>query len=107
MIFIVDDDPSVRTSLTRLLRSAGYEARAFANATEFLHELDSAGADDWNEGAVDEIVDDGSATAVGAFDGRETATGDPVVRTAPPVHAAIVRVRAMPKTASPRLAEGA
>jgi len=69
--------------------------------------VDSAGADDWNEGAVDEIVDDGSATAVGAFDGRETATGDPVVRTAPPVHAAIVRVRAMPKTASPRLAEGA
>ena len=36
MIFIVDDDPSVRVSLTRLLRSAGYEALAFASAEEFL-----------------------------------------------------------------------
>ena len=44
MIFIVDDDPSIQRSLTRLLRSAGYEARAFANAAEFLHDLDAAGA---------------------------------------------------------------
>lgn len=45
MIFIVDDEPSVRKSLTRLLSSAGYEARAFANAAEFLDGLDAAGAD--------------------------------------------------------------
>jgi CheY-like chemotaxis protein len=44
MILIVDDDPSIRRSLTRLLRSAGYEARSFASASEFLHDLDAAGA---------------------------------------------------------------
>ena len=43
MIFIVDDDPSVRTSLTRLLRSEGYEARAFADAAEYLQHADAAG----------------------------------------------------------------
>jgi FixJ family two-component response regulator len=36
MIFIVDDDPSVRRSLTRLLGSAGYTIEAFASAKEFL-----------------------------------------------------------------------
>jgi FixJ family two-component response regulator len=36
MILIVDDDQSIRTSLTRLLRSAGYEARAFADAEEYV-----------------------------------------------------------------------
>jgi CheY-like chemotaxis protein len=39
MIFIVDDDRSVRTSLTRLMRSAGYEARAFASPEEYLDAL--------------------------------------------------------------------
>lgn len=43
MIFIVDDDPSVRTSLTRLLRSVDYEAQAFGNSAEFLDGLDAAG----------------------------------------------------------------
>ena len=36
MIFVVDDDPSVRRSLTRLLTSAGYGVEAFASAGEFL-----------------------------------------------------------------------
>jgi FixJ family two-component response regulator len=36
LVFIVDDDPSVRKSLTRLLRGAGYEVEAFASAAEFL-----------------------------------------------------------------------
>jgi FixJ family two-component response regulator len=35
-VFVVDDDASVRKALTRLLRSAGWQAEAFASATEFL-----------------------------------------------------------------------
>jgi len=35
-VFVVDDDPSVRRSLTRLLASAGYTVEAFASAKEFL-----------------------------------------------------------------------
>jgi len=35
-VLIVDDDPSVRKSLARLVRAAGYEAEAFASAREFL-----------------------------------------------------------------------
>lgn len=35
-VFIVDDDPSVRKGLGRLLRSAGYEIEAFGSAQEFL-----------------------------------------------------------------------
>src|SRR3954470_6412449 len=42
MIFIVDDDQSVRTSLSRLMRSAGYEARAFAGAEEYLDDVGGA-----------------------------------------------------------------
>ncbi len=38
-IFIVDDDPSVRTSLTRLLRAEGTDPLAFATAEEFLDHL--------------------------------------------------------------------
>lgn len=40
MIAIVDDDRSIRTSLARLMRSAGYEARAFANSEEYLNDVD-------------------------------------------------------------------
>ena len=35
-IFIVDDDPSVRKSLLRLMSSAGWQGEAFASAQEFL-----------------------------------------------------------------------
>ncbi len=35
-VFIVDDDPSVRKSLLRLIRSGGWHAEAFACAEEFL-----------------------------------------------------------------------
>jgi FixJ family two-component response regulator len=36
LIAIVDDDPSVRRSLQRLIRSAGWKAETFASAQEFL-----------------------------------------------------------------------
>jgi FixJ family two-component response regulator len=35
-VFVVDDDPSVRKALGRLLRSAGLRAEAFASAQDFL-----------------------------------------------------------------------
>jgi FixJ family two-component response regulator len=35
-VYIVDDDASVRKSLDRLVRSAGFAARAFPSAKEFL-----------------------------------------------------------------------
>ena len=36
IIAIVDDDPSVRRGLTRLIRSVGWKAETFASAQEFL-----------------------------------------------------------------------
>jgi FixJ family two-component response regulator len=36
LITVVDDDPSVRKSMERLLRAAGFEATSFASAREFL-----------------------------------------------------------------------
>src|SRR4029453_19350704 len=34
--YVVDDDPSVRKSLTRMLTSVGYAGEAFASAGDFL-----------------------------------------------------------------------
>ena len=39
IIAIVDDDPSVRRSLQRLVRSAGYTVETFASARDFLEWL--------------------------------------------------------------------
>ena len=36
IIHVVDDDPSFRTAVTRLLRAAKYEARGYRSASEFL-----------------------------------------------------------------------
>jgi FixJ family two-component response regulator len=36
VVYVVDDDPSVRKALERLLRSAGHDAKTFASASEFL-----------------------------------------------------------------------
>ena len=36
IVFVVDDEPSVCLSMTRLLRSVGLEARTFTSAQEFL-----------------------------------------------------------------------
>jgi len=42
-VFLVDDDASVRKALTRLLRSAGYDVKAFASAREFLDNAQDEG----------------------------------------------------------------
>jgi RNA polymerase sigma factor (sigma-70 family) len=36
LVFVVDDDPSVRKGLTRLIKAAGHEVEAFASARDFL-----------------------------------------------------------------------
>jgi len=36
LVFVVDDDASVRRSLARLVKTAGYEAEAFASVRDFL-----------------------------------------------------------------------
>jgi FixJ family two-component response regulator len=40
-VFVVDDDPSVRKGLARLLRTAGHDIQAFASASEFLNQVDA------------------------------------------------------------------
>jgi FixJ family two-component response regulator len=42
MIYIVDDDDSVRASLVRLMRSAGLPASAFPTAEDFLRDMPPA-----------------------------------------------------------------
>ena len=42
-VFVVDDEPSVRRSLARLLKTAGYEVEVFASAREFLEHTPSDG----------------------------------------------------------------
>jgi two-component system, LuxR family, response regulator FixJ len=39
-VFVVDDEPGMRKSLDRLLRSAGLQAECFGNAETFLREYD-------------------------------------------------------------------
>jgi FixJ family two-component response regulator len=39
LVHIVDDDESVRTALTRLMRSAGIKSRAYENPERFLAEV--------------------------------------------------------------------
>ena len=38
-VFVVDDDPSARNGLARLLRTAAYDVRDFASGGEFLDSL--------------------------------------------------------------------
>ena len=43
-VFLVDDDPSVRRALARLIKSAGYQVQTFVSAREFLDRMpDSMG----------------------------------------------------------------
>jgi FixJ family two-component response regulator len=37
IVFVVDDDPSFRRSVERLLRMAGYKVQSLASAMEFLN----------------------------------------------------------------------
>ncbi len=45
VIAVVDDDGSVRTALSRLCRSAGYDARAFDSPRGFLMSMESQAYD--------------------------------------------------------------
>jgi FixJ family two-component response regulator len=42
-VYIVDDDESVRTALSRLMRSAGIESRAYQSSERFLAEVRNEG----------------------------------------------------------------
>ena len=50
LVFLIDDDPSVRKGVSRLLRAAGFKTEAFASASDFL-------ARDQHTGAACVIVD--------------------------------------------------
>ena len=38
-VFLIDDDPSVRRALARLIKSAGYQVQTFVSAREFLDRM--------------------------------------------------------------------
>jgi FixJ family two-component response regulator len=38
-VFLIDDDPSVRRALARLIKSAGYQVQTFVSAREFLDKM--------------------------------------------------------------------
>ena len=38
-VFLIDDDPSVRRALARLIKSAGYQVQIFVSAREFLERM--------------------------------------------------------------------
>src|SRR5215471_17669735 len=42
LVYVVDDDASVRKALTRLLTTSGYTVQAFASAHEFMNGYDPA-----------------------------------------------------------------
>jgi FixJ family two-component response regulator len=41
LIAVVEDDPSVRKALTRLLQAAGFEVRAFGSGEDFLYRTET------------------------------------------------------------------
>ena len=43
LVFVIDDDASVRKGVSRLLRSAGYKSEAFESASDFLEREQHAG----------------------------------------------------------------
>jgi FixJ family two-component response regulator len=43
IVYVVDDDPSVRTSTERLVRSVGFKVKTFGSAKEFLNDFGAEG----------------------------------------------------------------
>ena len=41
-VFLIDDDPSVRRALARVIKSAGYQVQTFVSAREFLNTMPNA-----------------------------------------------------------------
>jgi FixJ family two-component response regulator len=70
IIAIVDDDPSVRRALNRLVRSAGYAVQTFASAHEFLDSLPGH--------RVDCLVLDIHLNGISGFDLQERLAADQV-----------------------------
>jgi CheY-like chemotaxis protein len=68
VIAIVDDDPSVRRALDRLVRAAGYGVQTFASAHEFL--------DAWRERRVACLVLDIHLNGISGFDLQERLVAD-------------------------------
>ena len=64
MVYLIDDDESVRRALQRLLRSAGLDVRAFASAEEFLK------MENFSQGAC--IVLDVQMRGLSGFDLQKT-----------------------------------
>lgn len=52
VVYIIDDDPSVRCGFKRLMEAGGYDARIFASAREFL----SAGIPDTNSCLIIDVA---------------------------------------------------
>lgn len=44
VVHVVDDDPAIRVAIARLLRAAGYDARGYGSAAEFLRRPRELGA---------------------------------------------------------------
>ena len=47
IVFVVDDDASLRVALKSLLRSVGLQAQAFGSAPEFLQSKGTESRSDW------------------------------------------------------------
>ncbi len=81
MIYIIDDDPSVRRGVARLLKASGFSVRAFASSKEFLvhervHESDCILVDVHMPGMgglelAQALLDDGLAVPVILLTGRD------------------------------------
>ena len=70
LIAVVDDEPSIRKALTRLLRSAGMEVESFPSGVEFLEA--------WPAFRPDCVVLDLHMPVVDGFEVQQRLAGSPV-----------------------------